>query len=142
METQDNATSQKPVRQPFVLSPTEGERFDAGPFAIRARALSNQTGGSFELHELAMGPATIDYHVHRKMDETLYVLEGEIEFIVSGEKFTRPAGSVAFVPRGAHHGFTNHGPARARVLLLFSPAGNQHEYFAAWRASSARPKWT
>jgi hypothetical protein len=41
----------------------------------------------------------------------------------------RPAGSVAFVPRGVHHGFTNQGPAQARVLLLFSPSGNQHEYF-------------
>ncbi|MFO0822272.1 MAG: cupin domain-containing protein [Gemmataceae bacterium] len=49
--------------------------------------------------------ATIDYHVHMHMDETLVVLEGEIEFNVNGTKFLRKAGSVAFVPRGVHHGF-------------------------------------
>jgi mannose-6-phosphate isomerase-like protein (cupin superfamily) len=115
--------------QPLVLSPDEGETYQAGPFSIVARVLGTQSGGTFELYELSLGPATIDYHVHHHMDETLTVIEGEIEFIVSGEKFLRPAGSVAFVPRGVHHGFTNHGPARAKVLILFSPSGNQHEYF-------------
>jgi quercetin dioxygenase-like cupin family protein len=114
---------------PSVLSPSEGEKYHAGPFAITARVLGAQTGGAFELYELALGPATIDYHVHRKLDETIYVVEGEIEFLVAGEKFLRPAGTVAFIPRGVHHGFANRGPARARVLILFTPSGNQHEYF-------------
>lgn len=117
------------VPQPSVLSPAEGEKYDAGPFAITARVLGSQTGGAFELYELTLGPATVDYHVHEHMDETLCVLEGEIEFVVSGERFLRPAGSVAFVPRGLHHGFANRGPGRARVMILFTPSGDQHEYF-------------
>jgi len=112
-----------------VRLPSEGETFPAGPFLITARVVGSQTGGSFELHELAMGPATIDYHVHRAMDESVCVVEGEVEFTVAGERRKCPAGSVAFVPRGVHHGFTNHGPGRARVLLLFTPAANQPEYF-------------
>ena len=115
--------------QPSVLSPDEGERYSAGPFAITARVLGPQTGRAFELYELALGPATIDYHVHRTMDETLSVVEGEIQFVVSGERSLRPAGSVAFIPRGVHHGFTNPGPGRARVMVLFTPSGDQHEYF-------------
>jgi quercetin dioxygenase-like cupin family protein len=114
---------------PAVLSPTEGERFPAGPFDILTRVAGEQTGGAFEMYELGLGKATVDYHVHRTMDETIFVLEGDIEFRVGPDRFTRPAGSVAFVPKGVHHGFANHGPARARVLLLFSPAGNQAEYF-------------
>ncbi len=115
--------------QPFVLSPTEGETFEAGPFHIVSRVQGSQSGGLFELYELAMGPATIDYHVHNTMDETLCVVEGQIEFNVAGKKFPRPAGSVAFVPRGVHHGFTNHGPGRARVLITFTPSRSQNEYF-------------
>jgi quercetin dioxygenase-like cupin family protein len=115
------------VPQAFVRSPTEGERYRVGPFEIMARVLGDQTGGTLELYELALGPATIDYHVHHAMDETLTVLEGEIEFGVAGQKFPRSAGSVAFVPRGVHHGFANLGPAKARVLILFSPSGGQHE---------------
>jgi quercetin dioxygenase-like cupin family protein len=71
----------------------------------------------------------VDYHVHNTMDETLYVLDGNIEFRVGSERFNRPAGSVAFVPRGVHHGFENHGPDRAKVLVLFTPSRNQDQYF-------------
>jgi len=112
-----------------IRSSSEGEKFVAGPFTIMTRVAGSQTGGTFELYDLALGAATIDYHVHHKMDETLCVVEGSIEFIVAGEKFLRPAGSVAFVPRGVHHGFTNHGPARARVLIIFNPARDQQIYF-------------
>jgi quercetin dioxygenase-like cupin family protein len=116
--------------QPAVLSPDEGEKFPAGPFDITARASGAQTGGAFELYELRLGPAgAVDYHVHRTMDETIFVLEGNVEFRVGAERYTRPPGSVAFVPRGTHHGFTNRTQGRARVLLLFSPARAQDEYF-------------
>lgn len=117
------------LSQPSVLDSDQGEKYHVGPFAITARVLGPQTGGAFELYELVLGPATIDYHVHNNMDETLYVVAGEIEFVVASEVFLRPAGSVAFVPRGIHHGFSNRGPALARVLILFTPSGNQHEYF-------------
>jgi quercetin dioxygenase-like cupin family protein len=118
--------------QPFVLSPTEGETFDAGPFHIVSRVQGGQSEGLFELYELELGPGgTVDYHVHRTMDETICVVEGDVEFNVAGQRFVRPAGSVAFVPRGVHHGFSNRGAGRARVLLTFTPARSQHEYFRA-----------
>ena len=125
--------------QPSLLSPTEGQTFRAGPFFITARVLGTQTDGAFEMYELALGAATVDYHVHRKMDETIYVLEGEIEFNVAGKTFLRPAGSVAFIPRGVHHGFSNRGPARARVLIVFNPSGNQQEYFRELERLFAAP---
>lgn len=127
------------IPQAFVAAPTEGESFTAGPFYIVSRVQGGQSNGLFELYELTLGPSTIDYHVHNKMDETLTVLEGQIEFNVAGKKLSRPAGSVAFVPRGVHHGFTNHGPGKARVLILFTPSGSQHEYFRALEKLFAVP---
>jgi mannose-6-phosphate isomerase-like protein (cupin superfamily) len=124
---------------PFVLSPSEGEVFEAGPFHIVSRVVGDESKGLFELYELSLGPATIDYHVHHKMDETLCVVEGSIEFNVAGTKFLRPAGSVAFVPRGVHHGFANLGPGRARVLITFTPSAKQHEYFRALAKLFAAP---
>jgi quercetin dioxygenase-like cupin family protein len=126
--------------QPLVVGPSEGERCLAGPFAITARVTGPQSGGVFELYELILGPATIDYHVHRGMDETLCVVEGEVEFLIAGERFVRLAGSVAFVPRGVHHGFTNGGPGRARLLVLFTPAGGQDEYFRGLERLFAAPE--
>jgi quercetin dioxygenase-like cupin family protein len=125
------------AHQATLLGPTDGEEFLVGPLTIRSRVGGSQTGEAFEMYELALGTATIEYHVHDRMDETICVLEGEIEFVVEGERFTRPAGSVAFVPRGLHHGFSNRGPARARVLLVFAPATHQEEYFRALREALA-----
>jgi quercetin dioxygenase-like cupin family protein len=125
--------------QPFVLAPREGDTFAAGPFDIVSLVQGGQSNRAFELYELALGPATVDYHVHHKMDETICVLEGRIEFIVAGEKFLRPPGSVAFIPRGVHHGFSNPGPGRAKVLIHFNPAGDQHEYFRALEKLFAAP---
>jgi quercetin dioxygenase-like cupin family protein len=114
---------------PSILAAGAGEHYAAGPFDIRARVLGTQSQGAFEMYELGLGKATVDYHVHNTMDETIAVLEGQIEFIVAGEKFLRQPGAVAFIPRGVHHGFSNLGPSRARVFLLFNPSRNQHEYF-------------
>jgi quercetin dioxygenase-like cupin family protein len=115
---------------PFVISSAEGAEFRAGPFLITARALGAQTKNAFELYELTLKRAgTIDYHVHRAMEETSCVIEGEVEFTVAAKRSNAPAGSVAYIPRGVHYGFTNPGPDQARVLILFTPASNQHEYF-------------
>lgn len=125
---------------PVIVSPTEGETYAIGPFRIVARVLGGQTNGTFELYGLTLNAgATIDYHVHNKMDETLCVVDGTVEFIVEGKKFLRPAGSVAFIPRGLHHGFTNAGQGPAKVLIFFSPSGSQHEYFRALEKLFAAP---
>lgn len=115
--------------EPLAAEPNEGEIFNAGPFHIVTRLTGEQTGGTFELYDVIFAPGTVDYHIHRHMDETLILLEGELEFTIAGETYLRKAGSVAFAPKGVHHGFKNHGPGKARLLILFSPAGNQNTYF-------------
>jgi mannose-6-phosphate isomerase-like protein (cupin superfamily) len=118
-----------PTVKPLVVSPDEGETFTIGELRIVSRVQGSQSGGGLELYELVLGRFVIDYHVHHTMDETLCVIEGQVQFIVAGRKYQKPAGSVVFVPRGVHHGFSNQGPGRARVFVLFTPAGSQHEYF-------------
>jgi quercetin dioxygenase-like cupin family protein len=118
-------------REAFVLAPEQGETFSIGPLHIVERVSGAQSQQAFEMYDLALAAATIDYHVHQTMDETLCVVEGAIEFNIAGQRSLRPAGSVAFVPRGVHHGFVNRGPGRARVLITFSPSRGQDEYFRA-----------
>lgn len=126
--------------QSFVLGPTEGETFPAGPFHIVSRVQGGQSNGLFELYDVKLAPgSTIDYHVHYTMDETITAVEGQIEFYVAGKKYPRPAGSAAFAPRGVHHGFSNRGTTPARVLLLFTPARSQEEYFRILQKLFAAP---
>lgn len=75
-------------------------------------------------------------HCHRWEDETLYVLEGELEVFCAGTWTHTPPGAVAVLPRGAEHSFAVLTET-ARVLTMFSPAG-----FEAWyRQADATTPW-
>ena len=119
----------KPVAT--VIGPDGGEKFHVGPLAIRTLITREQAGGAFEMHEVALGEGTVDYHVHHLMDETIHVIEGTIEFTVEGKVSREGPGGVAFIPKGLHHGFSNRGPAPAKVIITFSPATGQDDYFRA-----------
>jgi uncharacterized cupin superfamily protein len=56
-------------------------------------------------------------HWHDDLDETFYVLEGEIEFLLDGAWHRAPAGSTVFVPAGTVHAFRNAGDQPARQLV-------------------------
>ena len=62
-------------------------------------------------------------HVHTREDETFYVLEGEVEFLLGDELVQAGAGHFVNVPRGTVHRFTNTGTETARLVLTFTPAG-------------------
>jgi uncharacterized cupin superfamily protein len=57
-----------------------------------------------------------------------FVLEGEIEATFRGEKTTVQAGETVNVPANAPHSFTNASDRLARLLCVYSPAG-QEEFF-------------
>jgi mannose-6-phosphate isomerase-like protein (cupin superfamily) len=60
-------------------------------------------------------------HIHRNHEEGFYVLEGELEFTVGGERITAPAGTFVMVPIGVLHTFGNARAERVRFLATMSP---------------------
>lgn len=62
-------------------------------------------------------------HRHGREDEWFYVLEGEIQWEVDGERFTGGAGASAFAPRGTVHAYQNFKAEAARLLVMVTPAG-------------------
>lgn len=67
-------------------------------------------------------------HVHEKIEETWFVLGGELEFRVGDETFTAGAGATVFVPPRIPHAFANRGEGEATFLLILSPPGHDR-YF-------------
>ncbi len=61
-------------------------------------------------------------HVHRRDDETFYVLEGEVTLFVAGERIVLGAGQAAFAPRDIPHTYRVES-AEARWLVITAPAG-------------------
>jgi mannose-6-phosphate isomerase-like protein (cupin superfamily) len=67
-------------------------------------------------------------HVHERLEETWYVIDGELEFRLGDETLTAGAGAWVFVPPQVPHAFANRCDAPARFILIMSPAGHDR-YF-------------
>jgi mannose-6-phosphate isomerase-like protein (cupin superfamily) len=83
-----------------------------------------ETGGAYFAMEAVVPPGGgPPPHIHRHEDETFYVVEGDVEFLLGDRIVIATAGDFVNVPRGALHRFHNAGSTRARLILTFCPAG-------------------
>src|SRR5262245_7106890 len=90
---------------------------------LTVKAGGAETGRSVAQLEMndPRGTAT-PMHIHRKEDETFYVLEGQIVVFIGDERIALSAGDYAFAPRGIPHA-TVVRSERARVLVTTCPGG-------------------
>jgi quercetin dioxygenase-like cupin family protein len=94
-------------------------------------ATSAETGGAFLLFDDVMTRGkTTPLHSHPQVDETLYVLEGEILVHVDGREQRLGIGSMAMVPRGVPHAFLVTSES-ARLLTLETPGSSEAFYRGA-----------
>jgi quercetin dioxygenase-like cupin family protein len=93
--------------------------------AIGSICLSGaDTGGAYCLLEVNLASGIgVPRHTHTREDEAYFVLAGELEVIVGGEKFVLRAGDTLMAPRGIPHQLRNSGNVENHYLLVFSPAG-------------------
>ncbi len=95
--------------------------WQGGLYHMKARG--ENTGGALGLVEASLyrgfGPPA---HVHRREDEGIYVIEGEIRFRQGEEEFVGGPGSWVWGPRGVPHAFKVESE-RARILVVVAPAG-------------------
>ncbi|WP_314178424.1 cupin domain-containing protein [Streptomyces winkii] len=90
---------------------------------VRIRAGGEHTAGAFALldHQAERGYAA-PQHVHEHEDETFFVLDGSVRFLVGDDDYTAGPGVVAVLPRGIPHSLVVTSPT-ARLLNLVTPAG-------------------
>jgi quercetin dioxygenase-like cupin family protein len=83
-----------------------------------------QTGGSYALVEACVPPGSgPPPHFHTREEESFYMLEGELSFMVNDRWVEAKPGAFIQMPRGTKHCFKNNGKIRARVLVLVVPSG-------------------
>lgn len=117
---------------PIVRAAGQGERlwFYGGGLHIW-KATASETGGAFLLFEDVMSRGkTTPLHTHAHVDETLYVLEGEILLHIDGEEQRVESGGLALAPRGVPHAFLVTSET-ARILFLETPGTSQAFYRGA-----------
>src|SRR5260370_4066113 len=120
------------ARVPIVRVEGEGEKlWFYGGGVHTWRATSSETGGAFLLFDDIMTRGkTTPLHTHPEVDETLYVLGGEILVHIDGREQTLGSGGVALVPRGVAHAFLVTSE-RARILFLETPGTSEAFYRGA-----------
>lgn len=87
------------------------------------KARGETTGGLLGLTEgsfyRGFGPPL---HVHRREDEGMYVIEGEIRFRQGPDELIGGPGTWVWMPRGIEHTFKVESES-ARALVIITPAG-------------------
>jgi len=102
---------------------TDAFRFLGVPTQVRAAAeTTNGTFGIVEHWEMTPGFAS-PYHTHHREDESFYILQGEVAFIVDGKWHRIGPGDFLFGPREVPHGFKAIGDKPVEMLILATPAG-------------------
>ena len=112
------------VTKPYRVASGEGIAnvwWKSGRVTVKAGGA--ETGHAFSQIETddprGSGPPL---HLHHNEDETFYVLEGEVTFLVGDERIDVAAGDFLFAPRDIPHAYVVRSE-RARILSTISPAG-------------------
>jgi len=112
--------------RPYAVHRDEGEKLSFLGAPTWIKATGEQSGGVLALFEQIIPPgAGTPWHLHHNEDEFLYIIDGELLFIVGAERqrISAGPGTYVFGPRNIPHGFRNDGPAPVRLLLEYTPAG-------------------
>ena len=116
--------------RPYAIHRDEGETLAFFGALTWIKATGAQTGGAFGLTEQLMPPGVESpWHCHHAEDESFYVIEGEVLFIIGDEgqqRITAGPGTYVFGPREIPHGFRVAGSSPARMLIEATPAGFEH----------------
>lgn len=89
---------------------------------------SQDTNGSFSLiHGYEIKGLEPPPHIHTKEDESFYLIEGEINYMVGNEVYRAKKGDWMYLPRNIQHSFEVQSE-KAEVLIQLSPGGFE-DYF-------------
>jgi quercetin dioxygenase-like cupin family protein len=104
-------------RESYWLNGTSGARFTLVE-------VSEDTDGQYSFFDTFIPTgAGNTLHIHPVENESFYMLEGELAFQRGDEVITATPGTLVHVPKGVPHYLRNLGTEPARLLISFSPAG-------------------
>ena len=79
--------------------------------------------GAFSLHHRTAPPGAASFaHTHKRVIESFYILDGEFEFEIGGQKFTAGPGKYVQAPKGVSHAWRVLGETAAHALVFFAPS--------------------
>jgi quercetin dioxygenase-like cupin family protein len=113
------------------MSSASRETIQVGALSVRFLVEAADSNGSVSTFECFV-PADSKMpapHSHDAFEETIYGLEGFTTWGVDGRTLEIGPGEAFCIPRGAIHGFENHGTEDAKFLAISSPGVMTPGYF-------------
>ena len=121
----------------YFLDHRQGEIADLGVVRMRLIVPGEETGGAFAVAEFRgqEGTWTVP-HIHERMEESFYVLEGTFVFTLGEREVGAKQGDFVMVPRGTPH-LMRAGPGGGALLTIFTPAGLERMFMELGRLPKA-----
>ncbi|MBW5801789.1 quercetin 2,3-dioxygenase [Halomonas elongata] len=93
-------------KQPYYLRADRSERYLVAGTVVNVLARAADSGDMFEMATVTGGKGVGQpVHRHAQTHVALYLLDGEAELWLDGERFVMKKGDFASVPEGSEHGF-------------------------------------
>ena len=109
---------------------SEGLAFNFVTDRVTTKVSARDTGGQYSLMTWVAEPKTgSPPHAHAHYDETFYVVEGQLEFVLGHDRFTIGTGDFVRVPAGTRHAFRNDSDAPAEMLVGLIPGGMEELFY-------------
>lgn len=83
--------------------------------------LKQESDASMAWHAVFPSGTFVPPHVHPTQDEFVYVLEGQLDLVLNGEKTTASAGDVIRMPMGIPHGLFNNSAGTVKCFFWVAP---------------------
>jgi quercetin dioxygenase-like cupin family protein len=113
------------------MTSASAEMIQVGAMGVRFLVEAADSNGSASVFECFV-PADSKMpvpHSHDAFEETIYGLEGVTTWSVDGRTLDIRPDEAVCIPRGAVHGFDNHGTVDAKFLAISTPGMMTPDYF-------------
>ena len=109
---------------------SEGLKFKFVTDRVTTKVGAHETNGRYSLMTWVAAPKTgSPPHVHARYDETFYVVEGPIAFVLGTESITLETGDFVRVPAGTRHAFRNDSEKPVEMLVGLIPGGMEELFY-------------
>lgn len=108
----------------IVRRPGEGITIGVVGDVYRLLVTGEETDGKYAMFDALVPPGGgPPPHVHTREEESFYILEGEITFLIGDQRVVATAGMFANVSTGCLHAFKNESDKPARMIITVAPSG-------------------
>jgi DNA-binding transcriptional MerR regulator len=105
-----------------------GEHIKLGGERNDCKVSAQDTAGAMCIFEFT-GSGGGPRHLHHEQDEWIYVIDGELDFVVGAERLRLTAGESIFIPRKTAHIWTCMSGRPAKIINVYQPAGKMEDFF-------------